>query len=294
MSDLLLSNPRYLAVEENITTLQTLQRNLEIISSVKKNRISVHAEWSVAEKKLQPLLAAIADVKLSKIYCVDSEDLLDSLLQVVPEESFFEVSLRAGSSLTALQQLKKRKNVSFFLPLEAYTDAAAGTISQALEIYPEPLKIEIGVGWRHRLSGPLPIPQEEHEAWAEHVLSLVQSLAQKSRKLSFACGLKLCMFSRLQLGELAVKNVTWPIAFCPRPFLFKENGDIRPCVRLPLPDGLAEEDIRNLDKTADSVSQWLSPYLGFCYDAETLHCRSLNVKSCSTGCLEHSLEGWQS
>lgn len=294
MTDLILSVPRYVSDAGKMMDLELFKRNLKVIDSVKRNTLYLHGDWSVGADILKPYLDAVERTNLNVTYCVEASEPFEGLAALLSPKAKIEISIGETALGNSFESLSKYENVSFFLPLKNPDTAVEKSLEQVLELYAKPGRIGLGVGWSDRLSGPEPIADEKQDGFAEYLVSLVRSISKKSIKMTFYCGLKLCMFNKLQLGDLAARNITWPIATCPRPFLFTTNGDIRPCVRLPLPDSIDMTGITDLDETADAVNQWLTPFLGLCYDSETFNCRSLKVNSCSTGCLEHSLAGWQS
>jgi hypothetical protein len=230
---------------------------------------------------------------ISLTLCLTSSDTIEHL-QPLPSGDFaIEISLLPGSTPHSLSELVNFKKISFFMPLER-PDAYPVHLKAAMKLYPRPQKIRIGVGWAHRLSGPAPIPKDHHPLWAESLLSLINEISAKPMKIEFACGLKLCLFSRLQLGDLASKSITWPIATCPKRFLFTPDGNMALCFRLRIPQTLHISNDSELAVVAKEIDKWSAPYSGLCSLSETLNCRSLRVKSCSSGCLEQSLSEWSS
>jgi hypothetical protein len=293
MTEIILSTPEYLNAPFARMEHDTLQSIFNKITTRKHVQVYCHALWSQPVDSLGWLVAESKKMGVSLTLCLNSSDTLENIHALVTQDVAVEVSLQPDSSLSCLSELADFKKVSFFLPLSG-PDPNPAILSAALQLYPNPVKIRLGVGWSHRLSGPAPITEQHHQLWAASLIPLIDEIAARSLKIEFACGLKLCLFNRLQLGDLVTKNITWPISTCPKPFLFYPDGKLEPCFRLHLPQAVNISDIAKLSEVVEEMDKWLSPYSGLCYHSETFDCRSLRVKSCSTGCLEHSLGEWSS
>lgn len=293
MAEIILSTPEYLDVPFVSMEHATVQNIFQKITVRKHARIYCHARWSQPVASLPWLLEESKKVGVAFTLCLHCSDSLKNIQEVVTKDTPLEVSLQPGADLKCLRELDGFDKVIFFLPL-AQPESHAKLLADALAIYPNPLKIQLAVGWKHRLSGPAPIAEEDHQRWADSLLSLIEGINLRSTKIEFACGLKLCLFNRMQLGALVTKSLTWPIATCPIPLYFSTEGTVEPCYRLRFPKKYNILEMENLAAMADEIARWTTPYSGLCYQSDTLDCRSLRAKSCCTGCLEHSLGEWSS
>lgn len=293
MTEIILSTPGYLNAPFEKMGLDALRNILKKISIRKHTHVYCHAHWSQPVDTLEWLVSESKKMGLSLTLCLSSSDTIEHLQALLSEDFAIEVSLLPGSNPHCLSELVNFQKISFFLPLER-PDAYPARLRTAMKIYPNPKKIRLGIGWKHRLSGPAQITKDHHPLWAESLISLIDEISLQPMKIEFACGLKLCLFNRLQLGDLASKSITWPIATCPKRFIFTPDGKMALCFRLRIPLPVHTSSESELAVIAKEIDKWSAPYSGLCYHSETLDCRSLRVKSCSTGCLEHSLSEWSS
>jgi hypothetical protein len=293
MTEIILSTPGYLNTPFERMDLDTLQSIVKKIGNRKHGHIYCHALWSEPVDTLEWLVSESKKMGFSVTLCLSSSDTVKHIRAFLSEDISIEVSLLPESDCACLAELTEFKKVGFFLPLERPNPNPA-SLQTAMKIYPTPLKIRLGVGWIHRLSGPSPIPQEHHQLWAESLMSLITEISIQPTRIEFACGLKLCLFNRSQLGNLALKSMSWPIATCPKTFLFTPDGKLKLCFRLQLPNTIHYSNKSELPEVIKEIDKWSAPYSGLCYQSDTFDCRTLRVKSCGTGCLEHSLGGWSS
>ena len=293
MTEIILSTPGYLNAPFEKMELDTLRNILKKIITRKNAHLYCHARWSQSVDSLEWLVAESKKSGFSLTLCLTASDTLEHLRTLLSEDFAIEVSLLPGSNLHCLSDLADFQKISFFVPLER-PDAFPAILKAALKIYPNPKKIRLGVGWTHRLSGPTQITKDHHQVWAESLISLIDEISFQPMKIEFACGLKLCLFNRLQLGDLASKSMTWPIATCPKSFIFNPDGNMALCFRLRIPQSINISHESEFSEIMKEIDKWSSPYSGLCYLSETFDCRSLRVKSCSTGCLEHNLSEWSS
>lgn len=293
MTEIILSTPGYLNAPFEKMELDTLRNILKKIITRKHAHVYCHARLSQPVDSLEWLVSESKKLGFSLTLCLTSSDTVEHLPTLLSEDFAIEVSLQPGSNLHCLSELVDFQKISFFLPLES-PDPYPASLRAALKIYPNPKKIRLGVGWAHRLSGPAQIAKEHHSLWAESLISLIDEISLQPVKIEFACGLKLCLFNRIQLGDLASKSMTWPIATCPKTFIFNPDGKMALCFRLRIPQSINISNESEFSEVTKEIDKWSSPYSGLCYLSETFDCRSLRVKSCGTGCLEHSLSEWSS
>lgn len=299
MTDFIISTPAYLDSSKQAMQEETLQVCFEKLAGNKHSEVYCHGDWAASTSLLKSVITKIEGAVSGVLFCLHKKDDPKSVVAILPEDIKLEVALDDLGSNTCLEALQGRKNVGFFVPLKSPGEGKE-IIQDALSVYSNPNRIRLGVGWQNRLSGPSQITEEDYEKWATSIVDLVELITHHSEeigehiKIEFGCGLKLCMFEKEQLGEMAQRSLKWPIATCPRPFLVREDGELKPCVRLGMPDSVRLDDETNLNNEFERLGKWLSPYTGHCSDAETLYCRCLKVHSCVTGCLEHRLNEWDS
>ncbi len=289
--ELILNTPDYMDAPFEVMSLDSLQRIVEKLPADQKIPIYCHASSQQSVDSFKWLVSESKKRGLPLTLCLSSSDTDLPIWDFLPKDFPIEVSLAQGKNHPLLHELADFETVFFFLPLENQ-DASCENLNKALEVYQKPLKIRFGIGWKHRLSGPAYIPTEQYQVWADEIVKLIKRISPTAIKMEFACGLKLCLFNRLQLGDLAAQPLIWPIATCQKPMVFFPDGSLRPCFRLNLPALPTITEKSNFIDIVKEFDKWSTPFSGMCYQSETFSCRSLLVSCCSTGCLEHNLSEW--
>lgn len=296
MTDIVLSRPAYSGGSTARMEKADLGKWLELFGVKKRIQLYCHGDWDVSIDDLIWLLAEGRKKALDVSVCLFPDE-IKKLRSILDSQQKVELVLRHGEEPVGLGGLPAETKAAVFLPLPE-PSGIPSCLEQALKHFPEPEQVTLGVGWADRLSGPAPVEEGEEAAWARSILEIAEFLAlhnervEKKVRLEFACGLKLCLLEQEQLGELVNAYVRWPIATCPRPLVVWPDGEVQPCVRLRLPEAMYPQAMADPDEVAVAAEQWLAPYAGLCYDSPGLNCRSLKVKSCATGCLQHSVEQW--
>jgi len=293
MTEIILSTPEYLNTPYEKMGFDTLQNIIKKAITRKHAHVYCHARLAHLDNSFEWLVKESKGRGFSLTLCLNTTEPMEQLSPIFSEDFSIEISLIPGSNLQSFSRLAEFEKVSFFLPLEKPTPYSE-ILHSALQIFPHPMKIRLGVGWAHRLSGPTRIFKDHHQLWAESLISLVGQISSQQVKIEIACGLKLCLFNRLQLGDLASKSIIWPIATCPKTFIFHPDGKMAICFRLDIPHAITRSHDKEFSQVGEEISRWSAPYSGLCDLSETLDCRSLRVKSCTAGCLEHILSEWSS
>jgi len=297
MTDILFSTPSYFEGPFSVLEQGDLRSWLAKNQKTKRILAHCHGDWTRTLELFKWFAIEAKERGIQLVASVDSEEGLKCLLPLLSSDVRVEVLLQETEILLDSITLQDVSQLSLFLPL-ARPEAHPQLLNHALEKLSTVENVRIGVGWKNRMSGPLPIDSEEHEAWADAVLQIVASITKYSLRtgnvvrIEFSCGLKQCLFSTRQLGMLVEQNIVWPIATCPRKFVLFPGGNIQPCMRLEMDEQENVSSLAGFSDLTEKVDAWVAPYLGFCYQSEELNCRSLGVRSCSTGCVQHSMEEW--
>lgn len=272
---------------------ETVESIFTNIFENKRLLLTLHGDWAHPPVYSEWLFNTIKDRRIQTKLCTDSIESLDSIKHLLSDQIHIELSLLKDDPIPPQTGWSEISNISFFLPID--TPSPDGSLyDHILDQIPEKRKVILGINWKDRLSGPAPTPADDYSIWSDTVIALVDKLSQKKIKAEFACGLKLCMFSRDQLGHLPKKLLVWPIAYCARSFFYTLEGNLQPCMRLTLPEGMSLSSDSNLQKAAEVLEKWLLPYGGSCYETDDFDCLCLKAGSCETGCLQHSIGEWQS
>jgi hypothetical protein len=284
--------------EESTQVLQTLPQNMvesiiSKIASLKIQQVFLHADWSQPPQYCQWLFNELRDKKIQTTVCTGSMTALASITAFIDTGMFIELGLERTGKTGSADNLSKTHGLKFFLAVDTISEDGS-LYRDAVAQIPPSSKITLGINWRNRMSGPLPINEEDYSAWAATTVAVVGLLTAKKVMSEIGCGLKLCMFSRPQLGLLPTKLIEWPIAHCARSYFYDVDGSLRPCMRLTLPETMSFNYESAIAEVSSAFVKWLAPFSGHCMEADDLNCRSLKIGCCNTGCIEHAAKEWQS
>ncbi len=266
---------------------------LEKIVPLKPQQILLHADWTEPPEYSDWLFSRLREHHIQATICIDSIESIPSIKKFNDESNFVELCLNRTNNGEPSENLNGVSGLKFFLPVNAISQDAS-LYDTALDRITSPCKMTLGINWQSRLSGPGPIPEDDYSAWADTIIALVDKLNAKKVQVEIACGLKLCMFTREQLGYLPTRLVNWPLAYCAHSFFFKVDGTLQPCMRLHSTEAHRFSHKSDINSAAEDFENWLTPYTGHCMDSEDLDCRSLKTRGCGTGCPEHTISEWLS
>lgn len=272
---------------------ETLESILANLAEEKHSALSLHCDWSNPPHYYGWLIDLIKKRQFPTRLFLDSFESFDLVKDLVSDRVHVEIALSVDDTIPEEIDWSNYQNISFFLPL---TSPSPGGLhyKQIIDQLPAERKVNLGVNWKNRLSGPSALSEKDYPAWSETIISLIDMLSKKKVMTDFACGLKLCMLNRQQLGQLPKKLVILPISICPKSFFYTVDGTLQPCMRLELPKEIALPKAAKISQASALFDAWLMPYGGSCYETDNFDCRSLKVGSCQTGCIQHSIEEWQS
>lgn len=275
-------------------TKETLESILKNLLDEKYLSLTLHGDWSNPPEYSERLFRTLIDRKVPTKLSTESFEGLKPIEHLINDNFHIELCLHRETSVPEKTTLAERKNISFFLPIDQPSPDGS-LYEHIITKLPAGRKVIPGINWKNRLSGPEPIHEDDYNVWADTAIAILDQLTSQKIPADFACGLKLCMFSRKQLGHLPTKLVNWPIASCQRSRLFYTlEGNLQPCPRLTPPENMTLDSSTNLLRAGEIFDKWLMPYSSSCYESDTFDCRSLKVGSCQVGCVQHTIEEWQS
>lgn len=266
---------------------------LRRLVEMKVKRINLHADWSEPPVFIGWLLEQLHVNNVHVTVCSNSLQEAANVDQFFRPEMIKELCLFRDDSAAVDEDFTRVDGLRFFLPVDTMSPDCSDYL-KVIERIPPLTNITLGINWKTRISGPLPMPEADYGAWADTVFTLFDLLSKKKITATIDCGLKLCIFTRKQLGQLPNKLVKWPIARCTHSYFYDVDGSLRPCMRLNLPKHLNFNHETNLREATIAFVEWLSPFTGHCMEADDLNCRCLKTNACSIGCLEHSASEWHS
>lgn len=272
---------------------ETVETIIEKLSHTVDKKMFLHADWTAPPEYSEWLFSHLAEKGFETTACTHTIDALPFIKHMQGKVDIIELCLERKGKIEKKKGSAAIRTPKFFLIVD--TISKDGSLYEdILETIPPSSLVTLGINWQSRLSGPSIFKEEDSSSWAATVMAIVEKLSAQKSSTELACGIKLCMFNRQQLGILPTKLIKWPLARCQTSFFFDINGNLQPCMRLSLPKNLSFNHLSDLQEVSKSFLEWLEPYSGHCLDAEDLNCRSHKVGCCSTGCIEHTVNEWQS
>ena len=271
---------------------KTVETIIERLSHTGDRLLSFHADWANPPEYVEWLFSLLKEKGFQTIACVQATDDVEIVKRLQEKVDTVEVCLERTNKFIDKEYLSQLQFPRLFLVVDTISEDAL-LYSDIIDAMPQSSRVTLGINWKNRLSGPSVFQEEDWSSWAATIVAIIEKLSAKRIGAELACGIKLCMFNRQQLGILPTKLIKWPLAACHTSFFFDADGNLQPCMRLSLPASLNfnyESDLREVSK---SFLEWLEPYNGRCLDAEDLNCRSHKVGCCGTGCIEHTINEWQ-
>ncbi len=288
---------RYDASSGDLLTLpkEKLAAILDQLGPTSMDRLRLHCDWANPPEYIDWLFKELKRLGSVPTLVAKSLHELGAVKKYLNNTTVVEIFLLKGQEIEEIKEEDITFHLSYFIAIDAISQDGSlyhGLLSQ---IEDRPFsKTTLGVNWTSPVSGPLPMDEEDHGVWADTVISVIESLSKKKITSEFACGLKLCIFSREQLGHLPTRKVNWPIAVCSRNYFYDVDGTLSPCMLLQHSVEKKYTPSDNIMDVTEDFLEWLSPYLGHCLEAETLDCLCLKARSCQTGCLAHTIDEFKS